>query len=73
MNPEIEALVNEMMAKSRLYIKAIDEREEALETICKSDSKQTETAWLAAVNVAKDAHEKLDAAIAHLHAALQKR
>ena len=37
------------------------------------DSKQTETAWLAAVNVAKDAHEELDAAIARLHAALQKR
>jgi hypothetical protein len=73
MTPEIENLVNEMLAKGHVYIKAIQARDAALVVTFQTHSKEDIEKWQLTHDSAQRAHKEYDDAIYRLHAARDKR
>ena len=68
----LEELINDMLVKSRLFVKAATARDEALAVTCRSSSKEDEIKWSATVENTEIAHKELHDAIGRLHAARDK-
>jgi len=74
MSPDLEALVNAMLVKGRLYIDAIKARDEALVKTCHPQSTiEDEVSWQATAEAAEHAQEEYQQAVDALHAARKQR
>jgi hypothetical protein len=69
MTPKIQALLNELLVKNRLYIDAVKARDEALAVACGSQSAADERAWEIAMVIADEASSDLDDVIQRVNAA----
>jgi hypothetical protein len=73
MESNTERLINEMMVKGRIYIKAIKKRDLALSECFQDETPEADTRLSAAATAADQARAEYNQTIAALHAVREKK
>jgi hypothetical protein len=72
MDAEIERLINDMLVKGRVYIEAIQKRDQALAECFQDETPEADIRWTAASDASEKARREYNNAVMALHAARRK-